>query len=90
MGGHNFHSAPYPVQQSSNPPIPQLANPEPQASIVMPPPQLCRMPLQQTQNTQRSSQTSQVEANETQKQHLTQPSGQIIGQQQSSQVSTQQ
>nr|XP_028964511.1 flowering time control protein FCA isoform X3 [Malus domestica]XP_028964512.1 flowering time control protein FCA isoform X3 [Malus domestica] len=86
MGGHNFHSAPYPVQQTSNPPIPQLANPEPLASIVMPPPQLCRMPLQQTQNTQRSSQTSQVEANETQKQHLTQPSGQIIGQQQSSQT----
>ncbi|KAM1017920.1 hypothetical protein PS2_046819 [Malus domestica] len=86
MGGHNFHSAPYPVQQTSNPPIPQLTNPEPLASIVMPPPQLCRMPLQQTQNTQRSSQTSQVEANETQKQHLTQPSGQIIGQQQSSQT----
>ncbi|XP_024188946.1 flowering time control protein FCA isoform X3 [Rosa chinensis] len=67
---------------------------EPQASTVMqptfpplrPPLQLCRMPIQQTQNTQRSSQSSQVAVTEMQKQHLTQSSGQILGQQQSSQT----
>lgn len=88
-----MHNASYPVQQASHPPISQFANHEPQASSVIQPPfppskspsQLCRMPLQHTQITH--SRTSQVEVNETQKQHLAQPSGQIIGQQQSSQVS---
>lgn len=73
-----------------------MANHEPQASTVMqptfpplrPPFQLCRMPLQQTQITQRGSQSSQVAVTELQKQHLTQSSGQILGQQQSSQVSS--
>ncbi|KAI5336238.1 hypothetical protein L3X38_015505 [Prunus dulcis] len=91
-GGYNMHNASYPVQQASHPPISQLATHEPQASSVIQPPfppskspsQLCRMPLQHTQITH--SRSSQVEVNETQKQHLTQPSGQIIGQQQSSQT----
>ncbi|XP_062004197.1 flowering time control protein FCA [Rosa rugosa] len=94
IGGQNFLNASYPVQQISQPPIPYLANQEPQASTVMqptfpplrPPLQLCRMPIQQTQNTQRSSQSSQVAVTEMQKQHLTQSSGQILGQQQSSQT----
>lgn len=46
------------------------------------------MPLQQTQITQRGSQSSQVAVTELQKQQLTQSSGQIIGQQQSCQVSS--
>ncbi|KAK9950500.1 hypothetical protein M0R45_005986 [Rubus argutus] len=94
IGGQNFPNASFPVQQISQPPISYLANHEPQASTVMqptfpplrPPFQLCRMPIQQTQITQRGSQSSQVAVTELQKQQLTQSSGQIIGQQQSSQT----
>ncbi|XP_004288543.1 PREDICTED: flowering time control protein FCA [Fragaria vesca subsp. vesca] len=93
-GGQNFPNAAYPVQQVSQPPIPYLANQEPLASTVMqptfpplrPPLQLSRMPLQQTQITPTSSQSSQVAVTEMQKLHLPQSPGQILGQQQGSQT----
>ncbi|XP_050367541.1 flowering time control protein FCA isoform X2 [Argentina anserina] len=94
VGGQNFPNAPYPPQQISQPPIPYRANQEPQVSTVMqptfpplqPPLQLCRMPIQQTQITPRSSHSSLAAVTETHKQHLKQSSGQILGQQQSSQT----